>query len=344
MFRSKTVFVVGAGASREAGLPTGTELRPVIASKLDIRYKINGELISGNREIADALRGHAQKNGEDVNSYLLQASKISEAMPQAISIDSFIDAHRGDASIELCGKLAIAQAILEAEGNSKLYFADYKQERFDPKKLSGTWYENFFQLLTENVRLEDLKHIFDNISFIVFNYDRCIEHFLYHSLRNYYCIADRDAGELLEQLRISHPYGSVGRLPWQAEPSKGVAFGSKPPGTNFLGIASQIKTFTERAEDESARDAIRSHIQEANTIVFLGFAFHPLNLELITPELPSDATRVFGTAMRMSSEDLFVVEHDISQMLKSNALEISVNNALSCSSLFEYYWRSLSRR
>jgi DNA-binding HxlR family transcriptional regulator len=37
MLKSKTVFVLGAGASKEVGLPVGSELKSTIAAKLDWR-------------------------------------------------------------------------------------------------------------------------------------------------------------------------------------------------------------------------------------------------------------------------------------------------------------------
>jgi hypothetical protein len=36
VFRSKTLFIVGAGASQEVDLPTGTQLKDIIAKKLNI--------------------------------------------------------------------------------------------------------------------------------------------------------------------------------------------------------------------------------------------------------------------------------------------------------------------
>jgi hypothetical protein len=237
VFRSKTVFVVGAGASREAGLPTGAELKRIIASKLDIRYRYGYELTSGNQEIADALKEQARQNGQDPNLFLHEARKIADAMPQAISIDNFIDAHQGNVTLEVCGKLSIAHSILEAENNRKIYSNPFEQRRFEPQNLSDTWYENFFKILTEGVRIENLQPIFDDISFVIFDYDRCIEQFLYCSLQNFYGIADQDTAELLARLKISHPYGSVGQLPWQnggralpLVPSPGVRISSRSAG------------------------------------------------------------------------------------------------------------------
>jgi len=122
---TKTVFVVGAGASQEAGLPIGSELKMSIATALDIRVKRGGyQLISGHDLILEALRLEAAKNPThtDLLASLQNAAwRIRDAMPQASSIDTFIDNHSEDKQIELCGKLAIVRTILEAEAKSALF-------------------------------------------------------------------------------------------------------------------------------------------------------------------------------------------------------------------------------
>jgi hypothetical protein len=122
MFKSKTVFIVGAGASQEAGLPTGAQLKKAIANKLNITYKVGVDPTSpdtGDGAIAWALVEHVRKTGTgDINPYLYEAWKIRDAMPQAISIDYFIDAHGTNPGVVLFGKLGIAQAIIEAERKS----------------------------------------------------------------------------------------------------------------------------------------------------------------------------------------------------------------------------------
>ena len=119
----KTVFVVGAGASKEAKLPTGHELKEDISRLLDMRFDWNDQK-SGDYVIAEALRRHVkQPDGSgDINPYLHEAWHIRDALLQAISIDNFIDAHRKNEKIALCGKLAIVKSILHAESRSLLYF------------------------------------------------------------------------------------------------------------------------------------------------------------------------------------------------------------------------------
>lgn len=124
MFESKTLFVVGAGASSEAGLPLAKKLKSDIAGRVDIRFNIAAPLEqqTGDPVITEAIRRHVRDStgGRDINPYLHAGRHISRAMPQAISIDNFIDTHRKDEKIELCGKLAIVQAILHTERRSQL--------------------------------------------------------------------------------------------------------------------------------------------------------------------------------------------------------------------------------
>jgi hypothetical protein len=320
VFKSKTLFIVGAGASQEAGLPTGATLKQNIAERLDIRYDPFTDPHSpktGDRAIASAIIAYAKAKNSDPNSILQGAWKIRDAMSQAISIDNFIDAHSSDLGVVLSGKLGIAQAILEAERNSKLYFDEQRRptDKFDHRKITGTWYLPFFQLLTENVRKEEIEVLFDNVSVITFNYDRCIEHYLYHAIQNYYGIEDHRAAELMSKLTISHPYGVVGHLPWQYR-NPSVSFGGVSHNCNLSDIADQIKTFTEREEEDGATlGTTRRQVIGAKTVVFLGFAFHELNMVLLSPKTETDTRRVFATAMGISNDDIESVTHDIKEIL-----------------------------
>ena len=97
-------------------------------------------------------------------------------MPGSLSIDNLMDAHRTDEDISFIGKLAITKAILAAERKSKLYRKPGERE-FTFADIAGTWLMPFFQIASEGVK-ENAAQIFENVTFIVFNYDRCIERFL----------------------------------------------------------------------------------------------------------------------------------------------------------------------
>ena len=73
-------------------------------------------------------------------------------MPQAPSIDTYIDNHRGNEQLALCVKLAIVRAILQAERKSKL-FVDLREHepQLNYNVLQQTWYNKIFRVLTAGV-------------------------------------------------------------------------------------------------------------------------------------------------------------------------------------------------
>ena len=176
MLNSKTTFVVGAGASNEAGLPTGRELTATIANMIDIKFDSDGTQSSGDSVIAHALREHVRGEdggGGDIYGYQQAGWFIRDAMPQVSSIDSFIETHQDNEKVKLCGKLAIVRSILEAEQNSLLFFDDRNRyAKLNFERLKGTWYNNFFRMLVVGCTRVNWRNLFNNVSFITFNYDR----------------------------------------------------------------------------------------------------------------------------------------------------------------------------
>lgn len=342
-------MIVGAGASCEAGLPSGDALKGRIASLLDIRFEDGWNQNSGDHQITQAFRDFSSSNGErgDINALLHKAWRIRDVVPAAaISIDNFLDAHRGDTQMELCGKLAIVKAILDAEKGSKLRDAERGMARFVLRDLVDTWYVGFFQMLTENVARADVADVFANVSIVTFNYDRCIERFLVQALTEYYEIEELESQRIIGKLTIHHPYGMVGALPWQ-DRQNGVAFGYS--NTSLLNTSKQIKTFTEGLDDESLLSAIHQTVREAETVIFLGFAFHPSNMALLTPGGPCSAKRVFATTLGLSKADEQVIQNDIYRMLgiefasdklRQNMGPFMAN--LTGGEFFKQYFRSLS--
>jgi hypothetical protein len=351
MFKKKSVIVVGAGASCEVGLPVGADLKHTIAQLLDFRYDNMGRMSGGGGDpkILEALQ-IASRGGQsrkyDFHQLLRAAKLIHSAVPLAISIDNLIHTHKQDKDVELCGKLAIVRSILEAERNSKLYVEPNQYKRaMDFKSVEGTWYGAFAKLLTEYCPIESLEERLSSVAFVVFNYDRCIEHFLYHCLRTYYGISDEKAALYVSKTQIYHPYGTVGTLPWFGR-QHSVAFGEDCCEETLCNIAGEIKTFTE-GTDPSSSDIrlIQEKIAEADTVLFLGFAFHPLNLSFIKPPEgyhSSSTVCYFATAKGMSQSDCEAITSDLSMYGAVKPQCISIRHDLSCFDLFKEYWRTLS--
>lgn len=353
MSDKKILFVIGAGASSEARMPTGYGLRKNIIDLLDMQLNEIMHDISGDAFITQAIKLHLKKQDvlmASIKYYYRAAHLIRNAMPQAISIDNFLDVHKGDEKIELCGKLAIVRSILNAEEDSLLYFygvdGSLGCQPIDFEILESTWYNRFMQLITENCPFVDLENRLKSITLIIFNYDRCVEHFLYYSFQNFYGIDKVKAAELVNKINIYHPYGIVGHLPWQKKEGS-VAFGGLPNANIILDLAGQIKTFTEGTDPSSSEiKEIRQKIIEADQVVFLGFAFHKLNMKLIRPvnymsDTVSD-TVYFGTAMGISDSDSELIKKELHVLCKGGTTGINIRNDLTCYKLFGEYWRSLS--
>ena len=93
-----------------------------------------------------------------------------------------------------------------------------------------------------------------------------------------------EAVELIQNIQLFHPYGSVGTLPY-FYPINGIEFGANPSAKLLLDVAGQIKTFTDGTNPDSSEILqLRKCMEFAHKLVFLGFAFYKLNMELIVPQ------------------------------------------------------------
>ncbi len=147
----------------------------------------------------------------------------------------------------------------------------------------------------------------------------------------------------MDTFSVYHPYGKVGALPWQAR--GGTAFGDSPRyPQQLLPLVDQIKTFTERVEDEEAIADIRRAVSEAELVVFLGFAFHPQNMALLKPTSKANAKMVLSTGYDLSATDCKVMKQRILELLGYEAedIKIHVRKDFSCRNLFDEYGASLS--
>lgn len=347
--KDKNIFVIGAGASREVNLPTGDELKEKIVKLLDIDFSFNNQ-VSGDHLLVKAL----EKLATDINPYLNEAWHIKNALPLAISIDNFIDSQRGNEKLAVCGKLAIARSILEAEKESLLSYRtddlfSASNRKMNLQELKGTWYAPFFKLLTENCTKEDLRDRFKSVVLVIFNYDRCVEHYLFSALQIYYSMTEDESAEIIKNINIYHPYGSVGFLGWQKKYLT-IGFGGVPTSELLIDCAKRLKTFTEGTDpSESDIVAIRDHMANASKLVFLGFAFHKLNMRLISPivDAKKKIPQVFATAYRVSKSDQHEINNQIKLMYRENNLtslpELNIGMVdIDCNSFFSEYWRSLA--
>lgn len=353
MFDSPTVFVIGAGASAEYGIAVGDTLKAKIASLLGF-YFDGYALQSGDGQLCETLKrhNHAITGQYGLSAPHFQAARhISDAMPHALSIDNFIDAHRGNEPIELCAKLGIVKSIINEEGSSKLAALRLPHDPFDFTSVSNGWIARLFQMLHEGVSVSEIDQLFQNVTLIVFNYDRCIETYLPRAVASYYGISDHEARRLVSKLNIVHPYGIVGNI--DADGNIDPPFGSSE--INLLDALEGVNTFSEGLSDPSIAKSLASAMNEAETIVFLGFSFHPMNLRILSNPCPN-LRRIFGTTHGLSDSAVASVEEALLEAFEKDRPEMSNLLGYEGGALHEFeldnltafqfctqYFRSLSR-
>ena len=199
-------------------------------------------------------------------------------------------------------------------------------------------------MLHENVNKNAVQSIFDNVSFINFNYDRCLEQYLFYALKEYYTLADQEADSLVKKLKIIRPYGSVGEWSNTNTHKAGVvAFAEER--VDLFAISKKIKTFSEQLEESDELKELRGLISNAEIVVFLGFAFHRQNMNLMRLEQKDISTkRVYATAYGISPPDCAVLKEELQQFFNSKIEpdKIELRNDLTCHGLMSAYWRSLT--
>lgn len=326
-------------------MPIGSELKKLISIALDFRPR-SGNV--GDEVIASAIR---EASSGDIGPFLNACKHIHDAMPLASSIDNFIDVHSDDERIVRCGKLAIVRTILQAETDSSLFINQSRgDQQLEFDQLEKTWFNSFFHLFTQNCKPSDLAKRLKSVVFINFNYDRCIEHYLYYALQKSYRMDASEVAQLLrEHLEVYHPYGTVGSLPWLNQPNA-IHYGATPYPTQLLGLANEIKTFTEGTSSSDV-NSIRSHMETSYRLVFLGFAFHRLNMELLIPsprltQRPKGRS-VFATGHGLSHNS---IEHIRADLITRGVLPAGLtigfpavpDGILKCNGLFQEHERYLS--
>lgn len=311
----RNVIVVGAGASKEFGLPTGAELTNKIAQISDIRFDHFGSsLDSGDYRIVETLWKIPTANGEprrDINPFLHAAWKIRDNMPLAPSIDNFMDTHQDDAEVVLFGKIAIALAIQNAEKDSNLFvLPNDGQASLNFAAAKETWIAKLFQILVAQRKFDDFLAALQNITFVSFNYDRCIHQFLFFASRQYFSLSPDDVNRLMAAINIVYPYGTVGEFTFGNPMGNQTNFGSVNYHETLLKAADGIKTFTERSDTDQI-DKIREAFEQAEVVMFLGFGFLPLNMELLVGDDTFEVEKVIATGKGLSQASLQQVSSEL---------------------------------
>lgn len=309
MLRKPTLFVLGAGASFELGMPLGITLAEHIADYLKFEFDYD-RMTKGNFDLYDALRSHFSNPDKDptkLHGHLKAASRIRSGIRIARSIDNYVDSHRGDLEVQLLAKIAIFDCILKAEKGSKLYQKpDGSKSVYDVAKLEKTWLNELVNLLFDGVSKDRIGEVFANISVISFNYDRCLQQGLVLALHDLYHLDLSSCQDLVDKLEIVYPYGSLGPLNSRG-PVQPIPFGVDIYKSLLFEKSSTIRTYTEQQTDDAVLEKIGHVVRNSHTVVFLGCAYHPQNVKALTATSVNYEKTILGTAHEISDDGVLQI-------------------------------------
>lgn len=227
---------------------------------------------------------------------------FADGLHTKASIDQYLHFHKDSPEVVALGKMGIAAAILKAERQSSLRAIETSMSM-----IGNTWLMKLFHGMNADTDLNSYEKIFTNVSFICFNYDRCIEVGLFRAIRALTGANAHDIGEVLrEHLRIWHPYGTVGSLSFDnvllANPING--FPNEPVEfREVLEGHARLRTFTEGMNDDQMLEDLRYALWEAQQTVYLGFSFLDQNMEILKAPTTNPNSYVYASTFAMSPED-----------------------------------------
>ena len=321
MFTRPIVFVVGAGASKEYGLPTGVELKNEIADDVRFRFEpLEHEPTSGSKELFRVLKSEF---GDNRTRYVKAGQRLSGAMSLHPSMDEALHYSADDPEIVELGKIAIAHRVLDAERQSTLPSDDDPSAlaKFNPSySPTKNWLYHFLSMVISGTRHADSAGVFKKVTVINFNYDRTVEHFLFLALQRSAALTEEQTREAIASLTMLRPYGSLGPLPWQ-DRSAGLGYGGIQSPAGIIAASQNIRTFTEQFTDQTIITDLEHAFYNAELIVFLGFGFHQQNVKLLSPGKGPRSIRprrVLATGYKMDNENYREVEGSLENNLRAD--------------------------
>lgn len=325
-FLPKTLLVIGAGAGVDINMPTGDKLAKSIRSGAKVRFD-GWEQVEGDKGFVASIRRYV--SNEQLNALIPAFHRIADGISTAESIDNFLDRFPGDEQLKLAGKLLIAHYILHAERGSMLRIDwDHRNADLGGRGLERTWLGQFSQMLFSLVQKPAVGQLAEKVAFINFNYDRCLERYLAHAIQVGYEMSSEAAHALVGRIEIIHPYGDLGPLPSlpTSPPQDRLPFGAPADSVNLLAVAGRLSTFTEEIGDADKLKRLRALVAEAKHVIFLGFAFHPQNMRVLTAPHDSHRTRhVYATGLGIQEQQREAVKHLVLRMMDTSVHRTSLD-------------------
>lgn len=272
MINTKTVFVLGAGASIPYGFPSGAELRRMLCAPIT-RCSRKGDV--------NWIDSIAKLGIREADSRCFAEAFLKSGIT---SIDSFLSRRH---EFEKIGKAAIAAIICALEEPQALHKTDNDDD----------WYSHLWNALAAGVH--DCGSLASNqVRFVTFNYDRSLEYFLLQSCQETFGVNDDTAVRALKPLRIIHVYGALGKLD-QNRTLETRPYETRVGSTELSVAAKGIKIIPESRSDAPEFNEARDLFGWAEQVCFLGFGFDPLNVSRLNLESVFASRRSNGVPPRI---------------------------------------------
>lgn len=274
---------------------------------MDLKYD-SFQASRRNREFLHSLPaavGFSDYTTNDLQRLAKKSHLISESVTLAASIDNLLHAHRSDTEFVSIGKYSIATCIIQSENNSSLSYTSTGRGHlgFSSRKSelqpANSWLGTLTKTLSAGRDFKEFCDAISSISFVCFNYDRCIERYLSGAASLLYPSGDFSFDALEESLDIIHPYGSLGDL----RPNDGEygTFGKLDDQRFLVSASKNIRTFTEGMKSD-VRKKISYAFSSASSAIFLGYGFISVNDQFLFDEGPFENKSVLGTVYGISEE------------------------------------------
>lgn len=271
-------------------------------------FPLGTELLT---KIDNSLRENALKvrlNGLGFSEGLLVEFRDILRYGRFSTIDALLEAKKRFREV---GGYLIAEAILDTEHKDKIF----------PVK---DWYLDLYNILFKNF---EAKGIHD-VSFVTLNYDRSLR-FLFDHVSKYECHDQYEAGmaTYLQGIPIFHAHGTMGTL-------NEIPYGLKNSDRNHKlmhNAGRNVQIISDNLKDSENFQNARTHLRDANRIIFLGLAYHPSTMKDLFDGIKVEDMELFGTGLKLGDErkqylkewskgKFTLVEHEAVKFMKSITL------------------------
>lgn len=285
MLNKKTVFILGAGASKPYGFPTTFELsEQIIYGAFDIVKSI----FRRQNESDMWIKENRFKDYEI--GFLNVFKKAYSSNP--ISVDDFLSRENNLTFYGSYGLKLVIHYLLMLEDENRIRIKDDWIELLTKKISKGI---SFLVKEEEN----EIDKNFSKIKIITFNYERSFEYFLYKSLiGNGYTENQVESFLRLFNKNILHIYGAMGKIlntVFEKTIEEGFwNYGALPDEDELYRMKNNIKIiYDERKEYEKI---IKEFFKDVEQIFFLGFGYDEFNIDnLFLTSIENPDIKIYGT-------------------------------------------------